>query len=85
MDRQDYKRAIFWFELASNLTMPQKNWGFVMPEYWGFIPNIELSVCHFKLGNIEEARKYNEKAGEYKPNSASVLQNRKYYEGLSQN
>ncbi|NLY47050.1 MAG: glycosyl transferase, partial [Tissierella sp.] len=42
----------------------------------------ELSVCYDKLGNIEEAIKYNDKAAEYKPDDPQVLHNKKYFKGL---
>ncbi len=82
MDRGDFKRAAFWYKLATTLEKPEGSWGFVMSEYWGFIPNIQLALCCSRLGNIEEARKYNEIAAKYKPNNPSVLQNRRYYESL---
>ena len=81
-DKGDYKNAIIWFKLATQLEKPEGNWGFVSCDYWGYIPNIELCVCFDKLGNIEEAIRYNNKAAENKPNNASVLQNKKYYEWL---
>jgi Flp pilus assembly protein TadD len=85
MDREDYSKAVFWFELATNLKKPEESWGFIMSEFWDFIPNIQLSVCYSRLGNVEAARKYNEKAGEFKPNHPSVLQNRRFYESLKNN
>lgn len=80
MDHTDYYKALFWFKLAAELKKPEQSWGFFMDEFWGFIPNIQLSVCHSKLGNYDEAAKYNEKAAEYKPNHPAVVQNRKNYE-----
>ena len=41
-------KALFWFELAAGLKKPEQSWGFFMQEFWGFIPNIQLSVCSFK-------------------------------------
>ena len=79
MDRGDYKRGAFWFKLATELEKPDESWGFIMHEYWGFIPNIQLGVCNFRMGNLEEAIKYNNKAEEYKPNDPSVLQNKRVF------
>lgn len=77
----DYNKAIFWYKLAANLDKPVDGWGFISHDFWGYIPNIQLSVCYDRLGNIPEAIKYNDKAYEYKPNSPAVLSNRRYFEG----
>jgi glycosyltransferase involved in cell wall biosynthesis len=79
---EDYKRAIFWYELAANLSKPEGSWGFILEDYWGFIPNIQLCVCHYKLGNMEESYKYNEIAAKYKPDSPLVKHNRNFFESI---
>ncbi len=79
----DYYKAIFWFELATNVKPPRLNWGFELHDCSGFIPNLQLCVCYDRLGNIEEAKKYNRKAGEFKPGHPSVLYNIKYFDGLA--
>ncbi len=76
----NYSRAIFWYDLATKLQKPERNWGFIMHDYWGFIPNIQLCVCYDRIGNTDEAIKYNDKAAEFKPNAPSVIYNRKYFE-----
>lgn len=81
-NKEEYNQAIFWFELATNLKKPENGWGFINHDSWGYIPCIELSVCYDKLGNVEEAIKYNNKAAEYKPDNFAVLFNKKYFEGL---
>jgi len=75
----DYNKAVFWYKLASELNKPVNSWGFISHDFWGYIPNIQLSVCYDRLGNREESIKYNEKASEYKPNSPAVIANRAYY------
>lgn len=80
-ENEDYKKAIIWFELATKLEMPT-TWGPLLHEYWGFVPCIELCVCHYRLGNIEEAIKYNNMAAEHDPNHPSVLQNKRSFEKM---
>jgi glycosyltransferase involved in cell wall biosynthesis len=75
----DFNKAIVWYKIASELDMPVNSWGFISHDFWGYIPNIQLSVCYDRLGNRDESIKYNDKAAEYKPNSAAVIANRKYY------
>jgi hypothetical protein len=60
-------------------------WGPLLHEYWGFVPCIELCVCHYRLGNIEEAIKYNNMAAEHDPNHPSVLQNKRSFENMQKN
>jgi len=78
-NKENYHQALFWFNLATKLEKPVNSWGFIDHDSWGYIPCIELSVCYYKLGNIEEAIKYNNKAAEYKPDDPSVLHNKKYF------
>ncbi len=72
---QDYKRALKWFELAANLGEPDSA-GFILQDYWGYIPNIEACVCAYELGDYQASFRFNEKAAEYKPNAASIEINR---------
>ena len=81
-NKETYSKALFWFDLATNLKKPENSWGFLDHDAWGYIPCVELSVCYDKLGNIEEAIKFHNKAAEYKPDAPSVLYNEKYFEGL---
>lgn len=76
MKRGKYRTAAFWFELALKLTPPENNWGFCEHDYLGYIPCVELAVCHDRLGEYEKALEYNERAGEYKPTSPVVAHNR---------
>jgi glycosyltransferase involved in cell wall biosynthesis len=82
MDRQDYKRAAFWFETALRLEKPKDSWGFLYHDYWDFIPALQLCVCHHKLGNLREALKYHELTCSIKPDHPSVLYNRNYFDGV---
>ena len=75
-----YRQAVFWFELVLNLEKDENNWGFRQEDCWGYIPCIELAVCHDKLGDYAKAVAYNEMAFEFKPDSLAVLHNKKYFE-----
>ncbi len=80
---EDYRKAIFWYKLALELEEPINSWGFIQHDYWGYIPCMKLCLCYNILGNIEEAIKYNDKAGEYKPNDSSVAHNKIYFKSIS--
>lgn len=78
----DYPKAIFWYELATKITKPEESWGAVVHDCYSYIPCMELCACYFKSGNLAEAIRYNNKAGEYKPDDKLVVHNRKYFETL---
>ncbi|RCX16907.1 tetratricopeptide repeat protein [Anaerobacterium chartisolvens] len=79
---KQYEKALFWFDLALNLKKPQDSWGFILHDYWGYIPLMELCVCHDRLGNHDAAMKCNDLAGEIKPNDSAVLYNKNYFNNL---
>lgn len=81
-EQGDYEKAIVWYKIATQLTKPVNTWGFILHDCWGYISNIQLCLCYDRLGNIEEAIKYNNKAAEYKPNDAAVLYNVTYFRKL---
>ena len=76
--RGDYERAAFWFRLALSLKRPERSWGFIQNDCWGYIPAIELAVCYDRMGCPGEAETFNELAGKFKPGNPSVEYNRKY-------
>lgn len=78
-NRLAYSKAIFWYKLATELEKPTECWGFIIHDYWDYIPNIQLCVCYDKLGDREKAIEYNNKAGLNKPNDPAVRYNYNYF------
>ncbi|MEA1961697.1 MAG: glycosyltransferase [Bacillota bacterium] len=85
IEKQDYNRAIFWFDLATKLEKPEENWGFSIHDCWDYLPNIQLCICYDKLGYIEKAIKHNDRAGEIKPGDPFFLYNKTYFDSLQEN
>ncbi|OGO84342.1 MAG: hypothetical protein A2Y24_06960 [Clostridiales bacterium GWE2_32_10] len=83
IDEENYNNAIFWYEIATTLKKPENNWGFILEDCWGFIPNIQLCVCHYKIGNIEKSIEYNDKAALYKQNSSAVIYNKNFFDSMN--
>lgn len=75
--KKNYALAVYWYERA--LEAPPEEGGFVRPEFRDFIPALELSVCHYHLGNLEKAKAYHERARSLRPNHPSVLANERYF------
>lgn len=79
---KDFKRAAFWFHLATTLQKPENSWGFIREDCWTYIPCIELAVCYDKIGQTDLAEQYNEAAGKFKPDDPGVKYNRQYFQSL---
>jgi glycosyltransferase involved in cell wall biosynthesis len=78
---RNFRTALKWFDFAANLGAPVTS-GFILLDYWGYIPNIECCVCSCELGDFEKATEYNEKAAVYKPQSEAIKINRQYLSSL---
>jgi glycosyltransferase involved in cell wall biosynthesis len=78
-DQKEYRKAIYWFRVASELDQPKDNWGFIREDCYGFIPYIEMAVCYDRLGNHIRAAEMNERAAKFKPDSEAVRLNRQYF------
>jgi glycosyltransferase involved in cell wall biosynthesis len=82
--KADYATAIFWYDLASKLDPPKNSWGTVQRDYYGLIPNIELSACYFHLGYLNLAVKYNKIAAAISPDHPVVKQNSQFFRSLKE-
>ena len=79
MDRQIWEQAIFWFQAALNAPKKEKEGGFIEEECYGYIPCIQLSVCYEVIGEREQALKYHDMAGTYKPYGVEYRKNKEYF------
>lgn len=74
--KSDYKTALGWFRTAADMEQPDAL-GFILRDYWGYIPNIECCVCCCELGAYGKAKEYNERAAAFKPDNEAVAINRR--------
>jgi glycosyltransferase involved in cell wall biosynthesis len=81
-EKSCYYQAIFWYELATKLKKPDDFIGFLLHDYNGYYPHIQMCVCYDRLGRYEDAKKHNELAGKYKPNDQAVAYNKEYFEDM---
>lgn len=79
LDLGQYRLAVFWYELALTRKRNDTSGAFVSDECYGYLPCIQLCVCYDRLGHYLKAAEYNERAGRYKPDSAAVQTNRRYF------
>jgi glycosyltransferase involved in cell wall biosynthesis len=80
MQKLDYHQAIYWYERALHCAPPNKN-SFCQPDYWDFIPYLQLCVCYEHLNRRSDALFYHEKAKRLKPRHPSVQYNETYFYG----
>lgn len=50
--RGEYEKAIEWYKIAPNTKVPDDSIGVIMPEYWDYVPYMELCACYYKTGDI---------------------------------
>lgn len=79
-DRERYWQAVYWYERALACERKDDRGGFVSPDDYGYTPCIQMCVCYSRMGKLEEAIAYNERAAAYKPGAEAVAKNRIYFE-----
>ena len=77
--RQEWANAAFWYRNALHAEKRLAQGAFVQEECYGYLPCIQLCVCHDRLGEGEQAEMYNEMAGVLNPRSEAVERNRAYF------
>ena len=82
LEQGRYAQAVFWYEQALRARKDPASGAFIEEDCYGFLPAISLCVCHDRMGDLEQARRYNELAGRYKPESEYVVRNREYFEKI---
>ena len=77
-----YRQAAYWYALALTCTRDDRRGGFVSPDCYGYLPCIQLCVCHSRLGNQKRAEIFNELAALCRPDSPEVRHNRAFFQTL---
>ena len=73
---QNYLSASQWYTLALHCTNQS---GFVNEYYERFLPNLQLSVCYWQLGDKAAAARCHEVAKSISPNDPTILNNDKWF------
>lgn len=79
-ESEDYEKAIFWYELALTMEMPQNHFGLMNKICWTWAPHVQLTLCYGKLGQIKKAYEHNEKALSYLAGDGNLLANKQRLE-----
>ena len=76
MDKQQWTRAIHWFEICLNVKRPKELLSSYYPQYYTWMPCLQLCLCHNNIGDIKKAYEYNERVLEYRTSDSRALSNR---------
>jgi GT2 family glycosyltransferase len=80
LQKSEWTKAAFWYELATNLPKPDVNWGFVNSACSTWLPHLQLCVCYDRMGDYRKAFEHNEIARRYRPTEEFLLLNKAYLE-----
>ena len=75
-DEQNYSYAVQWYSLAQAVTVQT---GFVNEYYAKFLPNLQLSVCYWHLGDRQSAARCHEIAKSILPTDPTIIANDKWF------
>jgi len=70
-------QALFWYKAA--LHSEKQVDGFQNLDYEEFIPNLQLSVIYYRLGDIKTAKSYHKFAKSLKPENPAILHNDQFF------
>ena len=76
-------QAAFWYQLGLVQVPDETSGAFIQPDFFGFIPAIQLCVCYDRIGDRKRALYYHEIAKKIKPEDPAVLWNEQYFHGKS--
>ncbi len=77
--KKEYKKAIYWYELALNSKPNFDGGGFINIDCYQFLPALQLCVCYYKIGDIVRSRCYHEISKGFKPDDQRVQFNEKFF------
>ncbi len=79
------KEAIYWYKEALQSNPNIESGGFVNTDCYNFLPALQLCVCYYKIGDIENSFLYHKLSKEIKPNDKNVIYNDKFFKNLLKN
>jgi len=68
-------KAIQWYEMCLSVRRPKDLLATYQPEYYSWLPALQLCVAYNSIGNIKKAHEYNKKVLEYRPQDSRALNN----------
>ncbi|NGP59447.1 glycosyltransferase [Paenibacillus thiaminolyticus] len=82
LENQQYQSAIYWFTTATDYKPDSNHMGMDNPNYYTWLPHLQLCFCYDRLGQHEKANEHNERALSYHSQHPSMLYNTEYFRKL---
>ena len=73
----NWSKAIHWYEAALAVKRPPELLAAYRPEYYTWLPALNLAVSYNSIGNLQKAYECNKKVLEYRPNDERAVNNDK--------
>lgn len=84
VDKQDFRKAIYWFRQATMLERPRDAMGMTDESAWTWLPHLQLCYCYDRVGEQSKAKIHHDMAKMYNPTHPSVVYNEAYFRGRSE-
>lgn len=81
LEENKSEQAIYWYSLA--LKVGHDEMGYENPACSTWLPHLQLSICYYKQGNVDKAKKHNDEAHKYNQHHESILHNKKFFDQLT--
>lgn len=85
LQEQLYQQAIYWYQTALQCKKEKSRGGFILPDCYDFIPNIQLCVCYDRLGDHRTAYQHHKITEHLKPHHPMVIHNKNYFQSIFNN
>jgi len=79
MDENNWKEAVHWYRIASNMSRPEEVLDVIEPKYYTWLPHLQLAVAYNNIGKVKEATIHNEIALSYAPNDPRIQYNKNIF------
>ncbi|MCR8641214.1 glycosyltransferase [Paenibacillus sp. N1-5-1-14] len=75
LQSERFNQAIYWYTVAANSPLPSNSWEIVNFPSRTWLPQMQLGLCYFKIGDYEASYDHNLKALEYRPDDEQIRTN----------
>lgn len=74
--KQKWNQAIHWFKMCLSVEKPADLLASYQPEYYGWLPHLQLCVCYNNIGDVRKAFEHNEEVLKVRPKDSRAINNR---------
>lgn len=77
MNKQNWQRAVRWFEVCLQMERPKDLLSPYQPEYFTWLPALNACVCYNSIGEMQKAYDCNQRVLKYRPKDPRAVNNEK--------